>query len=143
MASRSRRSPGVWTPPERWCGSGESASWRRDCPAWRNGPDGAGPRSFPPQVVVDVKAIACELPVSLGLPLSRLHVPDIRAEVIRRGLVATISEATIWRWLSQDAIRPWAHRSWIFPRDPHFEAKASRVLDLYGRRWEGRPLHAA
>ena len=29
-----------------------------------------------------VKAIACELPARLGLPLSRLHVPDIRAEVI-------------------------------------------------------------
>jgi len=116
---------------------------RRDCPAWRNGPAEAGSRSFPPEVVVDVKAIACELPSTLGLPLSRLHVPDIRAEVIRRGLVATISEATIWRWLSEHAIRPWAHRSWIFPRDPLFEQKASRVLDLYARRWEGKPLHPA
>jgi hypothetical protein len=77
------------------------------------------------------------------LPLSRLHVPDIRAEVIRRGLVASVSDATIWRWLSQDAIRPWAHRSWIFPRDPHFETKAGRVLDLYARRWKGKPLHRA
>ncbi|MDP9341089.1 MAG: IS630 family transposase [Actinomycetota bacterium] len=94
-------------------------------------------------MIVDVKAIACELPGTLGLPLSRLHVPDIRAEVIRRGLVATISDATIWRWLSEDALRPWAHRSWIFPRDPHFEHKASRVLDLYARRWEGKPLDGA
>jgi transposase len=109
----------------------------------RNGPGGAGLPPFPPQLIVDVKAIACELPACMGLPLSRLHVPDIRAEVIRRGLVATISDATIWRWLSEDAIRPWAHRSWIFPRDPHFEQKASRVLDLYARRWEGRALHPA
>ena len=87
-----------------------------------------------------VKAIACELPAQLGLPLSRLHVPDIRAEVIRRGLVAAISGATIWQWLSQDAIRPWRHRSWIFPRAPDFETKASRVLDLYARRFEGRRL---
>jgi hypothetical protein len=79
----------------------------------------------------------------LGLPLSRLHVPDIRAEVIRRGLVASVSDTTIWRWLSQDAIRPWAHRSWIFPRDSRFETKASRVLDLYGRRWHGKALHPA
>ncbi|MHB8589914.1 MAG: IS630 family transposase [Candidatus Dormibacteraceae bacterium] len=87
-----------------------------------------------------VKAIACELPAQLGLPLSRLHVPDIRDEVIRRGLVAEISGATIWQWLSQDAIRPWRHRSWIFPRDPDFEAKAARVLDLYARRFEGKRL---
>lgn len=47
---------------------------------------------------------------------------------------------TIWRWLREDAIRPWAHRSWIFPRDPDFGAKAGPVLDLYHRRWRGQPL---
>jgi hypothetical protein len=100
------------------------------------------PRFFPPEVVVAVKAIACELPQRLGLPLSRLHVPDIRTEALHRGLVAKISGTTIWRWLAADAIRPWSHRSWIFPRDPHFEAKAGRVLDLYARQWEGNPLGA-
>jgi hypothetical protein len=30
--------------------------------------------------------------------------------------------------------------SWIFPRDPNFEAKAARVLDLYARVWDGKPL---
>jgi len=69
-------------------------------------------------------------------------VPDIRCEVIRRGLVASISEATIWRWLDEDAIKPWTHRSWIFPRDPDFAPKAARVLDLYAGEWHGRPLRA-
>jgi hypothetical protein len=91
-------------------------------------------------VVVEVKAIACELPHRLGLPLSRLQVGDIRAEVLSRGLVAEISGATIWRWLTADAIRPWTHRSWIFPRDPDFEAKAARVLDLYARIFDDQPL---
>jgi hypothetical protein len=40
------------------------------------------------------------------MPLSRLSVPDIRAEVLARGLVASISDTTIWRWLSEDAIKP-------------------------------------
>ena len=52
-----------------------------------------------------------------------------------------MSGATVWRWLSQDAIKPWQHRSWIFPRDPDFRAKAARVLDLYEGRWQGRLLH--
>ncbi len=56
------------------------------------------------------------------------------------GLVAQISGATLWRWLSQDALRPWRHRSWIFPRDPDFAAKAGRILDLYERRGEGAAL---
>jgi hypothetical protein len=74
--------------------------------------------------------------------LSRLQVPDIRAEVIRRGLVASVSDTTIWRWLSEDPIKPWTHRSWIFPRDPDFGPKAARVLDLYAGCWEGRPLRS-
>jgi hypothetical protein len=45
--------------------------------------------------VVEIKAIACALPALLGLPLARFHVPDIRAEVLRRGLVAEISDAII------------------------------------------------
>jgi hypothetical protein len=108
--------------------------------AWRNAPAADDPRPFPPEVAIQVKAIACELPSRLGLPLSRLFVPDIRAEVIARGLVAEISGTTIWRWLAADAIRPWSHRSWIFPRAPDFQAKAARVLDLYAREWQGELL---
>lgn len=106
----------------------------------RSVPGEVDPRSFPPEVVVAVKALACELPSRLGVPLSRLHVPDIVTEIVSRGIVADISGTTIWRWLSEDAIRPWKQRSWIFPRDPDFEAKAARVLDLYARTWEGESL---
>jgi len=55
--------------------------------------------------------------------------------------VAEVSGATVWRWLSEDAIKPWSHRSWIFPRDPDFRRKAGRVLDLYAGRFEGKLLH--
>jgi DDE superfamily endonuclease len=74
------------------------------------------------------------------VPLSRRHIPDIATQVRTRGLVAEISGTTIWRWLSDDAIRPWRHRSWIFPRHPDFEAKAARVLDLYAREWQAKRL---
>lgn len=89
---------------------------------------------------MQIKALACELPATLGLPLSRLSSSDIVREAQRCGIVATISEATVWRWLHEDAIRPWQHRTWIFPRDPQFGAKAGRILDLYAGHWEGRRL---
>ena len=95
---------------------------------------------FPPQIVMEVKALACELPVQLGLPFSRFSHHDIAEEAIRRGITASISGATVWRWLSADAIRPWCYRSWIWPRDPCFAETAGRVLDLYHGVWEGRPL---
>lgn len=77
------------------------------------------------------------------MPLSRWSLPEIRREVIERGLVASIGQRTLWRWLTEDAIRPWSHRTWIFPRDPAFERNAVRVLDLYHGEWEGRPLSPA
>lgn len=52
----------------------------------------------------------------------------------------SISTTTLWEWLHEDGIRPWTHHPWIFPRDPAFETKAARVLDLYGRVWEEKPL---
>ncbi|MEK6755866.1 MAG: IS630 family transposase [Bacteroidota bacterium] len=89
---------------------------------------------------MQIKALACELPSLSGLPLSRFSHAEIAQEAVRRGIAASISGATVWRWLTRDAIRPWHYRSWIFPRDPDFEAKAGRVLDLYHGRWAGRPL---
>jgi hypothetical protein len=91
-------------------------------------------------VVVQVKALACELPATLGLPLSRLSVADVAQQARQLGLVATISDSTVWRWLNADAIRPWQHRCWIFPRDAQFAVKAGRILDLYQRRWQGKLL---
>jgi hypothetical protein len=89
---------------------------------------------------MQVKAIACELPKESGQPLSRYSRQELVQEITRRGLVANISGRTIWRWLDEDAIRPWHHRSWIFPRDPNFQTKAGRVLDLYQGLWEGQAL---
>jgi hypothetical protein len=91
---------------------------------------------------VQVKALACELPATLGVPLSRLSTADVVREVQRHGLVASVSRTTVSRWLREDALRPWRHRPWIFPRDPEFAVKAGRILDLYARRWNDRPLGA-
>lgn len=92
---------------------------------------------------MEVKALACSLPHESGLPLSRWSCHDIASEAVRRGVVASLSGATVWRWLSADAIRPWRYRSWIFPRDPEFQEKAGRVLDLYHGWWEGEALGPA
>jgi hypothetical protein len=91
--------------------------------------------------VAEVKAIACQLPSERGVPLSRFSSAEIAREAVARGIVEQVSGATVWRWLAEDAIRPWNYRSWIFPRDSDFRAKAARVLDLYAGRWQGKLLH--
>lgn len=89
---------------------------------------------------MEIKSLACEIPRSLGLPFSRLSSADIAREAVLRGIVLAISVATVWRYLSSDSIKPWMHRSWLFPRDPFFGEKAAVVLDLYFRSFQGIPL---
>jgi hypothetical protein len=124
----------------RWLANGASASSRIDWRASTNERAQDAPGLFPPELTVEIKALACELPATLGLPLSRLSVADVAQYARQSGLVARISDSTVWRWLHEDAIRPWQHRCWIFPCDPHFQAKAGRILDLYARTWQGKPL---
>jgi hypothetical protein len=102
--------------------------------------EAGGQPAFPPSVVVEVKRLACELPSRSNVPLARFTIAELRREVLARGIVAQISGITLWRWLSADALQPWRHRSWIFPRDPQFAEKAGRVLDLYARTWKRTPL---
>ena len=83
---------------------------------------------------------ACTLPAETGIPLSRWSSTELALEAVGRGVADAISASTVRRWLTQSVIKPWQHRSWIFPRDPDFEAKAARVLDLYARTWNGTPL---
>ena len=86
-----------------------------------------------------MQAVACELPIRYGLPLSRFS----RAELHRLVIELSVSEAsasTVWRWLHDAALKPWQQRSWIYRRDPEFEVKAARVLDLYARVSGGKRL---
>jgi transposase len=98
------------------------------------------PAVFTPVQVVEVKALACQLPAETDTPLARWSHAELAREARVRGIVEAISPSTVRRWLVADPIKPWQYRSWISIRDPDFKAKASRVLDLYQRRWEGRRL---
>jgi transposase len=98
------------------------------------------PRRFTPVQQVQVTAIACELPATRGMPLSRWSSFELTCEAVEAGVVVDISPSTVRRWLAADALKPWQYRSWIAPRAPDFAAKAAVVLDLYARVWDGEPL---
>jgi len=122
--------------PARSSASGASGLRLPDYPGWKLNL-GAGARpAFPPSLVVQVKALACELPHRLGIPLSRLSIEEIRQHVISQGLVAEISGATLWRWLCNDALRPWQHRSWTSLGTPNLlpkPAPSSTSMSALGR----------
>jgi transposase len=119
--------------------------WRKRF--WQSGLEGlvdrprtGRPRGFAAPVVAEVKAMACEPPEQRDVALSRWSSAELADQAVAEGLVTSVSTSTVRRWLGEDAIKPWQHRSWIFPRDPDFADKAARVLDLYERMWRGVEL---
>jgi transposase len=100
------------------------------------------PPTFTPTQIAEIKAVACELPCTLDLPFSRLSLSEMQGYVIEQKVVPTISIGKLWSILDKDAIRPWYHHSWLFPRDPCFVKKANPILDLYQGLFQGRPLRA-
>ena len=98
------------------------------------------PAVFTAVQIAQVKALACTPPQDSGLPLSKWSCPELAVQAVSGGICESISPSTVRRWLSEDALKPWQFQSWIFITDPNFAPKAQRVLDLYQRMWDGKPL---
>jgi transposase len=98
------------------------------------------PPRFTPVQHSQVKALACELPATSGVPLSRWSSAELADEAVTAGVVESISASTVRRWIRRDALKPWQYRSWIAPRAPDFAQRAAVVLDLYAGTFDGEPL---
>ena len=117
------------------------SKWRKrffeqGLPGLEERPRGGRPQSFPPEVAVAVKALACELPSRLGVPLSRLHVPDIRSESSAGGCGRDPGDdgvALALRGRDKALEAPLLD----LPRDPAFEERPARLRPL--RPVAGKP----
>lgn len=127
-----------WVCTSKPSASGENGGQYRGS-HWKTflGRDGRG--VFPPEDRAQVISFACDLPARYDLPFSHFSLMDL-LDHIGAHTSLRLSLSTLWRWLNEHAIRPWQSRTWLFPRDPKFLAKATPVLDLYQGRWQGEPL---
>src|SRR3954454_12186030 len=139
MACRTRRLPAGLRCVRRSSGKGGDDFANSASPVCRTNRGRVARGAFPPEEVAQVKAIACELTKTHGVPLSRFSRSELYRFVVEQA-IGCASASTIGRWLAEDAIKPWQQRSWIFPRDPNFREKAGPILDLYEGRWEGKLL---
>jgi transposase len=108
-------------------------------PGLRDAPRSGRPPVFSAADRAEVIALACALPAEADVALSKWSCPELARELAIRCQVA-VSASTVRRWLADDALKPWQHRSWISIRDPDFAVKAARVLDLYVGIFHGEPL---
>jgi len=99
---------------------------------------GQGPRGvFPPEVRAQATALACSLPREQGVPLGRWSCAEIARRLLALGVVVHIAGSTVWRWLSQEGLKPWRYHAWQHLLDPQaFLALARPVLRLYAQARE-------
>jgi transposase len=109
--------------------------WRRrwdETHSLKDAPRSGAPRRFPPEVRAQVTALACSLPRSHGLPLSRWSRAELARHAAHTPCLPAISASTVGRWLAIEQIRPWRYHSWQHIQKPdEFLSRARPVLRLY------------
>src|SRR3954453_3269376 len=116
--------------------SGPSGSSRAAWSACTIAPGPAASRSFPPEVAMYVVKIACERPDELGRSLSQWNCTEIARQLVRDGVVSSISAETVRRILMSHRLKPWRQKMWLspkVPRDSVFAAQVTEICDLYTR----------
>jgi transposase len=106
----------------------------------RDGPRPGRPRRISAADRAAVVALACQLPAATGVPLAHWTGPELSAELATRGLASPMSASSVLRILAEHPVKPWQYQSWIYPRDPDFEARAKVIVDLYQGYYRGEPL---
>ncbi len=80
--------------------------------------------------------IACERPDLKGRSLSQWDCVEIARELVRDGIVESISAESVRQLLLHHRLKPWRHEMWLspkVPRDAAFAASVREICDLYTR----------
>lgn len=83
-----------------------------------------------------VVKIACERPDDVGRSLSQWDCTEIARQLVRDGVVTSISAETVRQILLHHRLKPWRQKMWLspkVPRDAAFAAQVQAICDLYTR----------
>ena len=97
-------------------------------------PRPGSPGKVTAEQVAQILAVACESPKLSGRPITRWTHRELREEVIKREIVASISVAQVGRYLQQAALQPHRSKMWLntTEKDPErFEREATTVCQTY------------
>jgi transposase len=92
------------------------------------------PGKFTPEQVTQILAVACEPPEKSGRPITHWTAFELADEVVKRGIVASISTSQVGRYLREAAMQPHKSRYWLntTEKDPEkFREQVETVCDTY------------
>jgi transposase len=97
-------------------------------------PRSGNPGKFTPEQITQILALACEPPEKSDRPITHWTYKELADEAKKRGMVESISEAQIGRYLREAELQPHKSRYWLNARekDPQqFQEKVEAVCDCY------------
>ena len=97
-------------------------------------PRPAAPGKFTPEQVTQILAVACEPPEKSGRPITHWTAHELADEVVKRGIVTSISTSQVSRFLREAALQPHKSRYWLntTEKDPEqFQKQVETVCDTY------------
>jgi hypothetical protein len=83
-----------------------------------------------------VVKIACERPDDTGRSLSQWDCTEIARQLVRDGVVRSISAETVRQILLHHRLKPWRQKMWLsakVPRDAAFAKQVQEICGLYTR----------
>jgi transposase len=97
-------------------------------------PRPGSPGKVTAEQVAQILAVACESPKLSGRPINRWTHRELRDEVLKREIVASISVAQVGRYLQQAALQPHRSKMWLNTTEKNpdrFEREAAAVCQAY------------
>jgi hypothetical protein len=101
--------------------------------------DRDGLPDFLPEVVIHTVKMACELPDQHGCSLSQWDCQRLADQLVKEGIVSSISRKTVRRILADHRLKPWRYHLWLspkVPRDAAFIQTVQVLVALYTRELE-------
>lgn len=97
-------------------------------------PRSGNPGTFTPEQITRILALACEPPEQSGRPITHWTYKELADEARKRGIVASISESQVGRYLREAELQPHKSRYWLNTKekDPQqFQEQVEAVCDSY------------
>lgn len=105
-------------------------------------PRSGRPGTFTPEQICQIIAVACESPELSGRPVTHWTPVELADEVVKRGIVESISSRTIGRFWEEADLKPHQSRYWLNnerAKDPEkFDEEVRTICEVYK---EAQKLH--
>lgn len=77
-----------------------------------------GPMTFSLEQILQLFAIACEKPEAYGRPISHWTSRELASEVVKQGIVRSISPRHVGRLMAEADLKPHSSQYWLSPPRP-------------------------